>query len=49
MRNDELEMIWNEAVAAYPGIRLEGLEKTKKKFSQDSRCLGRDSNRVPPE
>jgi hypothetical protein len=33
----------------YHGIYLEELKKTTKNLSQDSRCLGRDSNRDPPE
>jgi hypothetical protein len=33
----------------YPGIRLEGLRKTTKSLSQDSRSLGQDLNPVPHE
>jgi len=30
---DKLEMIWEEVVIPQPGIHLEGLRKTIKKFS----------------
>jgi hypothetical protein len=33
----------------YPGIRLEGLRKTTKNLSKDSRSPGRDLNLGPPE
>jgi hypothetical protein len=33
----------------YPGIRLEGLRKTTKNLSQDSRYPGGDFNPGPPE
>jgi hypothetical protein len=33
----------------YPGIRLEGLRKTTKPLSQDSRSLGQYLNPVPHE
>jgi hypothetical protein len=35
--------------AYYPGIRLEGLEKTAKDLSQDSRSPRRDLNPEPSE
>jgi hypothetical protein len=51
--NDELERIWEEAVVANlkycSGIWLEGLRKTTKYISQDSRFLNRDLNPGPPE
>jgi hypothetical protein len=31
----------------YPGIYLEGTEKITKHLSQESRCLGRDTNPGP--
>jgi hypothetical protein len=51
---DELEWIWKEAAVAYvlssyPRIRLEGLRKTMKNLSQDSRSRGRDLNTGLPE
>jgi hypothetical protein len=33
----------------YPGIVLEGLKKTMKIISQDSRCPSQDSKRPSPE
>jgi hypothetical protein len=33
----------------YPGISLGGAEKITKHISQDSRCLGRNSNRALSE
>jgi hypothetical protein len=40
--------MWKEAVVAnirhYPGICLEGLRKTMRNLSQDSRFQGRDLN-----
>jgi hypothetical protein len=45
----ELERIWKEVGVAYPGIRMEGLNKTTQKFSEDSRCPGRDPNREPTD
>jgi hypothetical protein len=33
----------------YSGIYLEGLRKTMKNLSQNSRCACRNSNRKPPE
>jgi hypothetical protein len=47
--NYELERVWKEAVAAYPGIRLEYLRETTVNLSQDSRSSGRDLNPGPPE
>jgi hypothetical protein len=51
--NDELEVIWNEAVVAYfghyPGLCLEGVRRVTKNLNQGSRCPGRDSNRAPSE
>jgi hypothetical protein len=47
--NNEFKRIWKEAIVAYPGICLEGLRKSTKKLSQDSRSLGRDLNLSPPE
>jgi hypothetical protein len=35
-------------LTCYPGICLETEKKNTKHFNQDSRCLGRDSNPVPP-
>jgi hypothetical protein len=51
--NDRLEGMWKEAIVvqfmASPGIWLEGLRKTTKIISQDSRSPGRDLNKVPSE
>jgi hypothetical protein len=51
--NNELERIWKEAVVAnfryYPGVRLDGLRKPRKYFSQDKRSPVRDLNPGPPE
>jgi hypothetical protein len=47
--NDELEMMWEEAVVVYVGISLEQLRKTTKHLSQDSQSLGRDLNPEPSE
>jgi hypothetical protein len=33
----------------YPGVCLVGLRKTRKDLSQDRRCSGRESKRVPRE
>jgi hypothetical protein len=33
----------------YSGMHLEGLRKTMKAVSQDSRCLGQDLNKKPAE
>jgi hypothetical protein len=33
----------------YPVLLLEGPRKPMKNLGQESRCLGRDSNEVPPE
>jgi hypothetical protein len=33
----------------YPGIRMEGLRKTTKNLTQDSRSARRDLSAVPPE
>jgi hypothetical protein len=50
--NDELERIWEEVAVAYlrydSGIGLEGFRNTMESLIQDIRCLGRDSNKVPP-
>jgi hypothetical protein len=34
---------------SYPGIRLDGLRKTTKNFSQNSRCPGQSRNALPLE
>jgi hypothetical protein len=51
--NDELEGIWNGEIVSqstyFPGIFQEGLRKTTKSLSQNSRRLDGDSNRAPPE
>jgi hypothetical protein len=43
------EIIWRALVVAmyYPSICLEGLRKAMKIFSQDRRCISRDSKRPP--
>jgi hypothetical protein len=50
--NNEFESAWNYAAVAelkyYNGSCLEGLRKTMKILSYDSRCLGRESNRNHP-
>jgi hypothetical protein len=48
---DELEWIWKEAVYSmyYLGTFMEGLRKTTRNISQESRSPGRDTNREPPE
>jgi hypothetical protein len=40
--NDDFERMWKE-------ILLEGLKKTTRGISEDSRCLYRDSNQALPE
>jgi hypothetical protein len=37
------------SLSCYPRICLEGLRKTAKNLSQDSRSPGRDLNTVPPK
>jgi hypothetical protein len=53
MINYEMEWIWKEAIMAsfevLSRICLEGLRKTTKNLSQDSRSPGRDLNPGPPE
>jgi hypothetical protein len=43
--HEKLEMIWKEAVVSwsryYPGIFLEGLNKTTKILNQDNECAAR--------
>jgi hypothetical protein len=44
--NDELERIWKEVMVAL--CLPAGIDENKKSISQESRCSGRDANRVPP-
>lgn len=45
----ELQMIWKEALMAYPNISLEGLRKTAKIVGQYSLCPGQDLNGHLPD
>jgi hypothetical protein len=53
LMDDELEIIWNEAVVAcfghYPGLCLEAMRKTTRNLSQNGPCLVQHSDRTPPE
>jgi hypothetical protein len=46
--SNELERMWPN-LRYYPNICLEGLRKTTKSLSQDSRSPGRDLNLGPPK
>lgn len=50
--NNELEMMWKEAVVdhfTHPGVCVDGLMRSTKIFSTDSRSSGRYFNPEPVE